>query len=291
MTFSENKVLKYFEKNKTTILTLSFLALVFIALNISGNAVYYKFFNTNIDQATTTADISTGGSPSSCNVLGINLHGELYTYIPKQNDVDPTTNYDVVSSENVVSLIQKADQDSTIKAILIEVDSPGGEPVAGEEIANALKTATKPTVAVIRQTGASAAYWAISSAGKIFASRNSDVGSIGVTESYVQDPTTSKNFVQISVGKYKDTGNPAKPLTADDKALLLRDIKIVQQNFINDVATNRNLSVDAVTKIADGSSVLGDKAKSVGLIDEIGDETTAQNYLSQKIGSTASLCW
>ena len=198
---------------------------------------------------------------------------------------------DVVASEDVISLIKKADSDDSIKAILIEVDSPGGQPVAGEEIANALKGATKPTVAVIRQSGTSAAYWAISGAGKIFASLNSDVGSIGVTASYVQNTDPNKKFVQISVGKYKDTGNPAKAMTAEEKALILRDIKKIQQNFINDVATNRNLSVDKVTGIADGSSMLGDKAKSLGLIDEIGDMTSAQKYLTQKIGTDAQLCW
>jgi len=285
--FSGKKTCEFFQKHQQLFFTVGILILIFI-LNLASLFLYNKFRPEVPVSADSTTD---SGNKVSCNALGINLHGALYTYIPKANDADPTTDNDVVASENVVSLIQKADQDDTIKGILIEVDSPGGQPVAGEEIANALKSATKPSVAVIRQSGTSAAYWAISSAGKIFASLNSDVGSIGVTASYVQDTDPSKKFVQLSVGKYKDTGNPAKVMTADEKALILRDIKKIQQNFINDVALNRGLSVDTVTKIADGSSMLGDKAKSVGLIDEIGDETAAQNYLSQKIGETAQLCW
>ena len=285
--FSGKKVFDFFERHRQSIYTVGILILIF-AINLASLFLYNKF---KPEALATTDSKSDSQDKTSCNVLGINLHGALYTYIPKANDADPTTDNDVVASENVVSLIQKADQDDTIKAILVEVDSPGGQPVAGEEISNALKNATKPSVAVIRQSGTSAAYWAISSAGKIFASLNSDVGSIGVTASYVQDTDPSKKFVQLSVGKYKDTGNPAKVMTADEKALILRDVKKIQKNFINDVASNRNLSVDAVTKIADGSSMLGDTAKSIGLIDEIGDETAAQNYLSQKIGDTAQLCW
>ena len=285
------KFVSFFKKNSTTIYAWSFFILVLVLINVVGNVVYGKFIKQDNSEQVATTDTSTNSSSSSCNVLGINLHGSIYTYIPKVNEADPTVDTDVVASEDVISLIKKADSDDSIKAILIEVDSPGGQPVAGEEISNALKGATKPTVAVIRQSGTSAAYWAISGAGKIFASLNSDVGSIGVTASYVQNTDPNKKFVQISVGKYKDTGNPAKAMTAEEKALILRDIKKIQQNFINDVATNRNLSVDKVTGIADGSSMLGDKAKSLGLIDEIGDMTSAQKYLTQKIGTDAQLCW
>ncbi|MDO8496238.1 MAG: S49 family peptidase [bacterium] len=238
----------------------------------------------------------TSSDTEDCNVLGINLHGTLLTYIPPNNEggliADDT---DIVSSESILYFINQANEDENIKSILIEVDSYGGSPVAGEEVANALKASTKPTVGLIRQAGTSAAYLAISSAGHIFASKNSDVGGIGVTSSYLSNVGKNQKegygFIQLSAGKYKDMGNPDKPLTDEERALIIRDLNIIHQNFINDVSVNRNLPIENIKRIADGSSVLGEKAKELGLIDEIGGIIEVEKYLSEKIGEEVEICW
>lgn len=237
----------------------------------------------------------TSSENEDCNVLGINLHGTLLTYVPPDSKSGLMDDTDVVSSESILSYIDQAEKDENIKAILVEVDSHGGLPVAGEEIANALKASTKPTVALIRQTGSSAAYWAISSADYIFASKNSDVGGIGVTSSYLDNISKNQqdgyNFVQLSAGKYKDMGNPDKSLTEEERGLLIRDINIVYQNFINAVSANRGIPVEDVRKIADGATVLGETAKSIGLIDEIGGIFEVEKYLFEKIGEEVNVCW
>lgn len=236
-----------------------------------------------------------GISTYACTVEGINLHGALLTYIPEHAENDSYFDYDVVGSEDIVWAIKGINEASDAKAILIEVDSGGGLPVAGEEIANAIKNSEIPVVAVIRQTGASASYWAISSADKIFASKNSDIGGIGVTMSYLNSVEKNQKdgytYEQLSVGKYKDAGDPDKALTADEKSVLLRDVKIVYNNFIDAVSKNRNLPVEEVKKIADGSTVLGEKAKSLGLIDEIGGMYEAEAYLEKLIGEKPDICW
>jgi protease-4 len=246
-----------------------------------------------------TGAISDSGD-SYCNVVGINLHGMLATYIPTQGSADDPEEYqtqygDAVGSEDIVSTIRGADQDDTIKAIIMEVDSSGGYPVAGEEIADALKQSTKPTVVVIRQSGLSAAYWASTGAEQIFASKNSDVGSIGVTSSYLDNVGKNQKdgnaYVQLSSGKYKDAGNPDKSLTEEERQLFLRDIKITHENFIEAVANNRNIPVEQVKAIADGSSVLGEKAKSLNLIDQIGGWPEAEKYIEQQIGEKPEICW
>jgi protease-4 len=224
----------------------------------------------------------------------------LATYVPAQGSADDPEEYqaqygDAVGSEDIVSTIRGADQDDTIKAIMMEVDSSGGYPVAGEEVANALKESTKPTVVVIRQSGLSAAYWASTGATQIFASRNSDVGSIGVTSSYLDNVGKNQKdgnaYVQLSSGKYKDAGDPDRPLTEEERQLFLRDIKITHQNFIEAVATNRNIPVDQVRAIADGSSVLGEQAKSLKLVDQIGGWFEAEKYIEQQIGEKPEVCW
>lgn len=230
----------------------------------------------------------------SCNVAGVGLRGALMTYLAEttnEEDEDVTEAYDATSSENIGYLIDEAKNLNHIKAILVEVDSYGGSPVAGEEVASFITRAGKPVVAVIRQAGTSAAYWAISPADRIFASRNSDIGGIGVTMSYLQEASKDKKFIELASGKFKDTGNSDKPITDEERTLLLRDLKIAHQNFIEDVAQNRKLSIDAVSRLADGSTMLGAAAKEAGLIDEIGSNYEAEAYLSQQLGEKARVCW
>jgi len=270
-----------------------------LALTVAGNYIYNKAFQpdsySSSDSVSNNTDSSGDDASSSCSVLGLNLHGTVVTYIPDDYFDDPESNKDIVASEKITHYIEEANNDEKIKAILIEVDSSGGLPVAGEEIARALKNSAKPSVVVIRQSGLSSAYWAASGASRIFASRNSDIGSIGVTASYLESVDKNKKdgyqYVQLSVGKYKDTGNPDKALTDDEKTLIMRDIKIVHQNFIADVAKYRNISEDDVQKIADGSSVLGDKAKELKLIDEIGGLSDAKNYIEKMINEKPEICW
>lgn len=230
-----------------------------------------------------------------CNTTGINLHGTIMTYAPKHAEGDTEYDYDITASEDVTWAIEQANENEDIKAIVVEVDSNGGYPVAGEEIANAIKNSEKPVIGFIRETGASSAYWAISGADKIFASKNSDVGSIGVTMSYLNNVEKNKKdgylYEQLTSGKFKDSGSPDKPLTKEEKDLFMRDINILYNNFIETVSENRNIPLEKVKSFADGSSVLGEKAKELGLIDEIGGMYEAEAYLEEIIGEKPDICW
>jgi protease-4 len=224
------------------------------------------------------------------------LHGFLSGYISDdtKND-DGESTEDQSSSEDIVFAIQQADADDTTKAIILEVDSTGGFGVAGEEVANALGRAKKPTVAWIRERGLSAAYWSATGAKTIFASTISDVGSIGVTLSYLDNYKKNQKdgltFNSLSTGKFKDTGNPDKPLTPEEKDLIMRDLDIADEHFIKSVATNRNLDIGKVRQLADGSSMPGELALQNGLIDKIGGIYEIKNFLKEKIGEEVEICW
>jgi len=180
---------------------------------------------------------------NKCNVAVIELQGNLSTF--KESAEDFT-----VLSSDIVSQIEAADNNEDIKAIVLNIDSTGGYALAGEEVAKALISAQKPTVALIRIFGDSAAYLAASGADKIFASKYSDVGSIAVTQSYTDNVIYNEKegytFNQLTSGKYKNIGTPDKPLTPDEKNILMRDINIMHENFVKDVATNRNLDIAKV---------------------------------------------
>ncbi|MEI6479864.1 MAG: signal peptide peptidase SppA [bacterium] len=273
------------------------LGIIFIGCTLLAfwGALYFIFSEYTSAETPKTEQIADSET-RKCNVVGINMHGGMVTYIPKTSSGDPIATYeDAVASENIIMLIQSAENDPTIKAIILEVDSSGGEPVAGEEIERALLNAKKPTVAMIRTIGASGAYLASTGADIIFASKYSDVGSIGVTMSYSDN--SQKNlkdgitYNQISIGKYKDMGDSEKPLTAEEKLLAERDIKIIYENFISDVAFNRNMDINRVRTLADGSSMPGEMALQNGLIDRIGGIEEVNQYIQGQINEKPEICW
>jgi protease-4 len=231
---------------------------------------------------------------AECTALSISLHGSIITYTAEHAEGDTYFDYDVTSSDYVDYLITTANEDPDIHGIIVEVDSGGGSPVAGEEIANAIKRSKKPVVAYIRDMGASSAYMAASTADRIFASKSSNIGSIGATMSYISSAesnmTNGFTYEQLSSGKFKDSGSPDKELTEEERALFMRDINILHDNFVKVVAENRNLPVEEVMKIADGSTVLGERAKELGLIDEIGGRAEAEALLSTMTGVETEVC-
>ena len=230
------------------------------------------------------------------NVEGIIMQGSLYTYIPEPFYNDPTLLDDTLTaSETIVHYISEAEKNDQIKAILIEVDCIGGEGTAAKEVADAIKRAKKPTVAIIREYGTSACYWAATGADAIFANTTSNVGSIGVTMSYLdysgQNTKEGLIYQQISSGKFKDSGDPDKVLTPEEKAILQQDVDDLHEVFVSEVATNRNMDREVVAKLADGTSMIGQKALDAGLIDYLGDEFAVEQYLKDKLGEEVSICW
>jgi signal peptide peptidase SppA len=252
--------------------------------------------SSDIDNSTNTSDTEETTEPENCNVYGINLHGDVVTY--NSNDAY-NDQYDVIldqtSADDIIWGVNEAQDNDKIKAIVVEIDSYGGSGVAGEEMMTAFKQSKKPVIAFIRNAGLSAAYLAATGAETIFASNFSDVGSIGVTMSYLQEAEKNTkeglSYVNLSSGAYKDTGNPARLLSEDEKQLLMRDIKIGHEYFVKLVSENRNLSIEKVRKLADGSSVMGEAALKNGLIDKIGIFPDVVDFLSEKIGTPAEICW
>jgi len=254
-------------------------------------------FSDEATNETADAPSATDKEPErgECNVWGLELHGEVVDFIDQNVDPEAFVQNTQTSADNLTAGLDQAAADDSVKAVLLEVDSYGGNAVAGEEISRALRRLGKPSVALVRGAGASAAYLAASGADHIVASRYSDVGGIGVTMSYIdnvaQNQQEGLSYVSLSSGKFKDTGDPNKTLTEEEKNLLMRDINIMHRNFIRDVADNRHLDLAKVAAMADGSTMLGEMALSSGLIDKLGGLDEAKAYLKDKIQTDVTLCW
>jgi len=185
----------------------------------------------------------------------------------------------VANPEVIKDLIKQAEEDDSVGAILLDINSPGGTPVASEEIMDAVKNCKKPVVAWISDTGASGAYLAASPADKIIAGPSSLVGSIGV----ILDITDLSELYQkigvdkyaIKGGEYKDIGADYRKMTAEEKKMLQNMVNENYDHFIALVAENRHLDKKYVKGIAEGQIYTGNQAKNLKLIDGVGSKEQA----------------
>lgn len=193
----------------------------------------------------------------------------------------------VVNPDEIKEQIKTAEADKSVSAILLEINSPGGTPVASEEIMDEVKDCKKPVVSWISDNGASGAYLAATGSDKIVASNSSMVGSIGV----IMDLTNLSDLYQklgidryaIKGGKYKDIGADYRDLTSEEKNMLQTMVDENYESFVANVAQNRKLSKKYVESIAEGQIYTGKQAKKLKLIDEIGGKDQALD-IAAKLG-------
>ena len=179
-----------------------------------------------------------------------------------------------MTPQHFLDLLNRAQDDPNVRAIVLRVDSPGGTVAASEEISSYVKNATKPVVVSVSDVDASGAYMVSSQADRIIANPGSAVGSIGViTEIPNVSGLLDKVGVQfkvITAGKFKDAGSAYRPLTATETALIQGQVDQVYEQFVDIVASGRHMPRAAVQKLATGWAWNGDEAKKLGLVDQIG---------------------
>lgn len=189
---------------------------------------------------------------------------------------------------DIVELIEKAEKEFTVKAIILDINSPGGSVVATQEIAAAIRKAEKPTVSWVREIGASGALWVAVAADKVIASPSSIMGSIGVTASYLSFEKLMEkygvSYNRLVTGEFKDTGSQYKSLTAEEQEYLMSKLDYVKLNFVYAIAKDRNLSVEYVDELADGKIWLGYEAQQYGLVDTLGGKAEAQEAAEELAG-------
>ncbi len=194
------------------------------------------------------------------------------------------------SSSKIVRQIEDACNDPLTEAIVLEINSGGGSPVASDEIATTVKDCGKPTVAWIREAGASGAYWIATAADHVIAHPLSITGSIGVRGSYLDFSGLLRRYnityQRLVAGKYKDAGSPYKQLTPEEERILQGKINLIHDAFIKEIANNRNKTKEYVTDHADGMFLLGEEAYDLGLVDELGGKKEVKEYLQKELNTT-----
>jgi protease-4 len=198
----------------------------------------------------------------------------------------------ILSPQPVVGQLKKFGDDSSIKAIIIHVNSPGGGVAASEEIYREVKRIRdekkKRIVVSIETVGASGAFYVAAASNKIYADKGSIVGSIGVIAQWVNYGDLLKwaklKDVVIKTGEFKDTGNPARDLTPAEQAYMQALIDNMFGQFIQAVADGRKMKFDDVKAIANGKVWTGEQALSMKLIDQVGDFESAVNDTAKSVG-------
>ncbi len=195
---------------------------------------------------------------------------------------------DISSSSDIVENLKDAEKNTQIKAVILEINSPGGSAVASEEIAKQISNMSKPVIAVIRDVGASGAYWAASASDRIVASPVSITGSIGVTASYLEFTGLMEKYgveyEEITAGEYKDMGSPFRNLTEEEKGMLKDYLEETRKYFVENVAANRKMSYEYIDGLATGQIYLGKEAWELGLIDSLGGREEAERILREEYG-------
>jgi protease-4 len=201
----------------------------------------------------------------------------------------------ISNSQYVVNQVKKFRQDKRIRGIILRIDSPGGAVGPSQEIYNeVLKTreSGKTIYASMGALAASGGYYIATAAEKIFANPGTLTGSIGVIMAF----SNAKGLMEkiglqpeiVKAGEYKDIGSPARAMTQKERNLLQSVVTDVHQQFIEAVASGRDISVAEVTKIADGRILTGRQAYSLNLVDQMGGLQVSIDQLAHKVGIIGS---
>ena len=201
----------------------------------------------------------------------------------------------ITDSQYTINQVKKFRQDKRIRGIILRIDSPGGAVGPSQEIYDeVLKTreSGKTIYASMGALAASGGYYIASAAEKIFANPGTLTGSIGVIMAF----SNAKGLMEkiglqpeiVKAGEYKDIGSPARAMTQKERNLLQSVVTDVHQQFIEAVASGRDISVAEVTKIADGRILTGRQAYSLNLVDQLGGLQVSIDQLAHEVGIIGS---
>ncbi|CAD5277499.1 protease IV (signal peptide peptidase) [Alteromonas sp. 38] len=192
-----------------------------------------------------------------------------------------------IGGDSTARLLRKARLDENVKAVVLQIDSPGGSTLGSEIIRQEvleLKNAGKPVVVSMSTYAASGGYWIAANADRIFASPSTITGSIGVFGMFMTYEN-SLDYLGIhsdGVGSNELAGFSAvRPLAPEFGQILQRNVETSYGNFLSLVSNARDMTVDEVDDVAQGRVWIGTDALELGLVDELGTLEDAVNAAAE----------
>jgi len=261
-----------------------FLCTLLLFVLFIGSLVLGKAFVTSATGKKEVAETLVEGSGED-KIAIISIKGILTSESAEGLFIEKPSIVEVVKQQ-----LEQAATDTHVKAVLLEVDSPGGGITASDIIYNNImkfKTDTKKKVVVYMQDiAASGGYYISSAADAIIAHPTTITGSIGVIMPLINVAELINRYgikdSSIASGNMKEIGSPLKPMTPEENAILKNIIDEMYMQFVNVVSTGRKLDIETVKKIADGRIYTGKQALEKGLVDQLG-------YLEDAISSVKKM--
>jgi len=198
----------------------------------------------------------------------------------------------IVDADKIDSQLRKFGDDTSVKAIILHIDSPGGGAAASQEIYHEVlrvrQEKHKKIVASVESVGASGAYYIASGCDKIYANDASVVGSIGVIMEWTNYGDLYRwaklKSVVIHAGELKDAGDPTHDMTPKEAAYFQTLVDNMYGQFVQDVADGRHTSADKIRPLATGQVWTGQQSLPLGLIDKIGGFRVALIDTAREVG-------
>lgn len=216
------------------------------------------------------------------NIAVISISGII---AQKASNVDDISGPGGTSTERVAKSFRAALNDSSVKAIIFDIDSPGGTVYGVQELASEIvkSRGAKPIVSMVNSLAASAAYWLASAADEIVITPSGEAGSIGVYSQHVDISkwleSTGQKVTLISAGEFKVEGNPFEPISEEAMKYIQSRVDDYYTSFTQAVAKGRGVPVAKVRSDFGKGRVFGaDEALKSGMVDRIAtfDETVSR---------------
>lgn len=241
------------------------LGILFVAILVFFVAVFfYAYF--------------TGGRDSVLSLLG----GEGIGVLVVEGTID--------DADLAIKELKRFGEMGGIKAVVVRIDSPGGEVAATQEIYGAIEKLKKkkPVIASLGSMAASGGYYIASACHQIVSNPGTLTGSIGVIMELANVEELMRKVglkgYSIKSGPHKDVGSPLRPLSPEGRAILQALVDDVHGQFVRAVAKGRNLPEPKVRQLADGRVYSGEQAKRLGLVDQLGNMDDAIDLAATRGG-------
>lgn len=206
---------------------------------------------------------------------------------------------DGIRARSLIKDIEKISKDNSIKAVVFRIDSPGGDPLASDIVAEGIKKLKKIKPVIVSQgiVAGSGGYWLSMYGDTIVSNKNTITGSIGVIASWFYNKGLKENLGVstdlVKKGEHSDlaygmiipilnTVLPDRKLSTEERLKVEEMIKTMYQKFVQKVANGRNKSVEEIEKVAQGRVWSGSDAINLGLVDVLGGLDTAIEIARKK---------
>ena len=198
-----------------------------------------------------------------------------------------------VAGDRFASIIASVRADSTVKAIVLRVASPGGSVVASEKIRTEidLMRKDKPVIASYGNYAASGGYWISNSCDKIFSDPSTLTGSIGVFSMIPDFSKTAEKVLHVGItnvgsSRHSDMYSLMRPFDNEEYAYMQKSVDDIYEAFLGNVSAGRGMSTEEIDEIAQGRVWTGSDALKIGLVDELGSLSDAVRYAAIAAGDT-----